>query len=298
MKKIDIQLLSIFNEIYKARSVSKAATACDLSQPSISLGLSRLRKHYNDPLFVRTSGGMEPTPLADILFSSVQKTLEQLEFTLGYQASFEPEKSERTFRICVTDVSQNVVVPGLMNALKVSGPHLRLSLINASDNTSTLMKTGEVDMAIGFIPVLDSDFRQERLFDEDFVCIAGASHPRIGKALTLTHFTNENHLVVTTSGTGHWIVSKTLDAKRISRKIALEVENFLGIGSIISQTDLIATVPRRFGESLAQTHHLKTYPSPVVFPPYSVKQYWHERFDNDLSNRWLRNTIAHLFSES
>jgi DNA-binding transcriptional LysR family regulator len=65
------------------------------------------------------------------------------------------------------------------------------------------MKTGEVDLSIGFMPMLDADFHQQRLFDEDLVCIANADHPRIDKTLTLSHFSNENHLVVTTSGTGH-----------------------------------------------------------------------------------------------
>jgi len=296
MKNIDIQSLSIFLEIYKTRSVGKAALACGLSQPSISLGLSRLRKHYNDPLFIRLNGGMDPTPLANELAPRIQGILEQLEQTLGLEDSFDPATSNKSFRICVTDVSQTVAMPALMNVLKSAAPGLRICLVNATSNTSTLMSSGEVDMSIGFLPSLDADFRQSRLFDEDFVCISSAAHPRIRGSLTLAHFSLEDHLVVTTSGTGHWIVSKTLDAKRIHRKVALEVESFLGIGAIISQTALIATVPRRFGEHLAQTHDLKIYPPPIPLPPYSVKQYWHERVDNDLSNKWLRETIQNLFS--
>jgi DNA-binding transcriptional LysR family regulator len=62
MTNIDLRLLTIITELHRTRSVSQTAENLELSQSTVSMSLARLRKHFNDPLFVRTSSGMEPTP--------------------------------------------------------------------------------------------------------------------------------------------------------------------------------------------------------------------------------------------
>jgi len=61
---VDLKLLMILDEVYKTGSVSRAAANIGMTQPSISIALAKLRNTFNDPLFVRTSRGMEPTPHA------------------------------------------------------------------------------------------------------------------------------------------------------------------------------------------------------------------------------------------
>ena len=57
-----MKLLAVFDEIYKTRSVTRAGENLGLAQTSVSLALGRLRRQFNDPLFVRTADGMVPTP--------------------------------------------------------------------------------------------------------------------------------------------------------------------------------------------------------------------------------------------
>ena len=64
MLDLDLKLLAIFEEVYKVKSVSQAADNLRIAQPTVSMGLRKLRQRFNDPLFVRTSTGMEPTPRA------------------------------------------------------------------------------------------------------------------------------------------------------------------------------------------------------------------------------------------
>ena len=109
MDSIDTRLLSVFDEIYRARSVSLAADALELGQPAVSVALSKLRHHFGDPLFVRTSSGMAPTPFADGLASRVRTAMEALEAVLGHRNDFDAEKSTRIFRICMADISQLVL---------------------------------------------------------------------------------------------------------------------------------------------------------------------------------------------
>src|SRR5580692_2943774 len=70
---IDLKLLKIIDELHKTRSVSHAAANLDLSQSAVSMSLARLRDHFRDPLFVRTSRGMEPTPHAAALINILKE---------------------------------------------------------------------------------------------------------------------------------------------------------------------------------------------------------------------------------
>lgn len=68
MDTIDLRLLTNFDEIFKTRSVTRAAIDLGLGPPTESVALAKLRTHFGDPLFVRTSGDMEPSSVgADLV---------------------------------------------------------------------------------------------------------------------------------------------------------------------------------------------------------------------------------------
>jgi DNA-binding transcriptional LysR family regulator len=289
--------LRIFDEVYRTRSVSRAAQDIGVTQPTISVGLGKLRKYFNDPLFVRTSHGMEPTPHADQLVKWVRQALDSLQMAVGHQVVFDPPTSERTFRIGFTDISQIVLAPKLMTHLKSVAPNVRIEISHITEGIAQALESGDVDLSAGFTPQLQAGFYQQKLFKQDYVCLAGKEHPRIGTKLTLKQFVEESHLVVTTTGTGHWIVEKTLEDLKIRRRIALRVPSFLGVGIIVANTDLLVTVPRRLGEAFAREASVKVLSPPMKLPAYLVKQHWHERYHHDGGNKWLRNVMAELFGE-
>ena len=92
---IDLKLLAIVNELHKTRSVSQTAENLDLSQSAISMSLAKLRKHFNDPLFVRTSSGMNPTPHAVELIGLLKSAEGILQTALDLHVVFDPLTSER-----------------------------------------------------------------------------------------------------------------------------------------------------------------------------------------------------------
>jgi DNA-binding transcriptional LysR family regulator len=67
------------------------------------------------------------------------------------------------------------------------------------------------------------------------------------------------------------------------------------LAAIVSTSDLVATLPRHIGETLAQAANLRALPCPFAIPGFTVKQYWHARYHHDADNRWLRGVCAQLF---
>ena len=114
MTNIDLKLLAVIGELHRTRSVSQAAERLELSQSAISMSLAKLRKHFNDPLFVRTSAGMEPTPHATELIGMLKRAEDLLQSALEHHVVFDPRSSDRVFYLQSTDIAQVTLIPKLM----------------------------------------------------------------------------------------------------------------------------------------------------------------------------------------
>jgi len=286
-----------FVEVYKTQSVSRAAEGLGLAQASASIALNKLRRYFGDRLFSRTSRGMEPTPYAQQIYPEVLASVQRLAKLIGQRASFDPATARRQFRICMTDISEIVILPTLVNHLRRAAPGVLIEAEKISTDSPRRLESGEIDLAVGFMPHLEAGFYQQKLFDQNFVCLASARHPRVQSKPTKRGFLVEGHVVVTTSGTGHVIVDKVLAQKGYKRRVVLKLPSFLGVARIVAQTELLVIVPRRLGEALALNERLRVFDPPLSLPSYSVKQHWHERFHADAGNVWLRRTIAELLSK-
>jgi len=294
---MDLKLLTVFDEVYKTRSVSRAGENLGVAQSSISIALARLRRHFGDPLFVRTSDGMQPTPHATSLVVPIRQALELLRGITKQQAVFDPAKVQRTFRICMTDITHLVLVPALINRLRDIAPGVNVEITHISGLTPKMLESGEADLAVGFMPQLEAGFYQQKLFEQDFSCVVRRNHPRIHSRLTQAMFKRENHVLVTAPGTGQNLVEEKLERLGIHRNVALRLPNYLGIGSLVASTDLMVTVPQRVAETLVRIADVKLLAPPFDLPVFAIKQHWHDRYQQDVANRWLRSIISDLFLE-
>ncbi|MDL9998955.1 LysR family transcriptional regulator [Variovorax sp. J22P240] len=295
MSKLDLEWLAVFDEVYKTASVSKAADRLGMAQAAASTMLNKLRAHFDDRLFARTAQGMQPTPYAQRLVVHVREVLSQLDQARGSRAGFDPGEARRNFRICMTDISEVVLLPGLLDHLRRVAPGVRIETEIISTDSGRRLEDGEVDLAVGFMPQLDAGFYQQTLFMQNFVCLVAQNHPRIGTRLTRKRFEAEAHAVISSSGTGHAIVDKTITRLGIERNVVARLSSFLSVARIVAHTELIVIVPRILGEVLATQEPVRLLDTPFVLPPYAVKQHWHERFHADAGNAWLRRTVAQLF---
>jgi DNA-binding transcriptional LysR family regulator len=298
MDNLDLKNLFVFDEVYRTASISRAAENLDMGQSAVSMILAKFRKHYGDPLFVRTSDGMQPTPLAQDIVGPIRQAMNALQVTLEHRASFDPATATRMFRLCMPDVGQRIVMPKLLDYLRKAAPGVRIDLSYPSELTARLLESGELDLAIGFLAQLEAGYFQQKLFDDRFVCIVNRKHPRLrGSALTLEQFQAESHLIVATQGTGHFIVDQILERNGIRRKMGLRIPNFLGVISTIASTEYLAIVPERFACIIANGNQIKVMELPFDVPQYAVMQHWHERYSKDPAVTWLRESINASFRE-
>lgn len=293
---LDVKLLRFFDLLYSTRRLGRTAEQLGQSAPTASIWLQSLRTALQDPLFVRTAGGLQPTPRADAILPAVREALRAIRSISLPPADFEPATADRLFRVCMSDASVMTLLPGLLTYVREHAPGVRLESIKLSPATATELETGEADLAIGYVPELDAGFYQQALFEQGWVCLVNASHPRIGSVLDRKAYMREGHIHIT-YGTGERMLEDALRRARIERRKVLQMPVYLGVPSIVSSSDLIATVPSLTGHTLASNFGLNIFPCPFPVPPFTVKQYWHERYHQDAGNHWLRRVFEELYAE-
>lgn len=299
LKDIDLNLLLVFDHLRVARSVSRAAEALGVSQPAVSNALARLRRLLGDPLFLPTSRGMQPTPVAESMAEPVAQALALLHGVVNQRPSFDPATSRRAYTIAMTDIGETYFLPGLLQTFDRIAPSVSVSTVrDTAFDLKETMQSGKVDLAVGYLPALKAGFFQRQLFRHRYVCLFRQGHALHKRKISVAEFSRADHIVILAPGTGHRGADDALDRCRISRNVRLTVPHFVGIGHILRDTDLVATVPERFAQGMAAPFGLAYVPHPAKLPEIAINLFWHARYHKDLANQWLRETMFQLYADA
>jgi DNA-binding transcriptional LysR family regulator len=244
---------------------------------------------------VRTPRGGHATPFARELAEPVRQALALLESALAHGPGFDPATSARAFRFYMSDLGQIEFLPPLVERVQRDAPGVRLEAVALEvEDIADALAAGALDVAIGFLPGLAAPVRRRALFRDPYVCLMRADHEI--KSLTKKSFLNASHALVTYRG-GHRVIEEALDRAGLARRIALRVPHFTVVPMVLERTDLILTLPARVARVFERRGKLKALPPPVAIPPAEVAVHWHERFEPDPGNRWLRDLMVELYSD-
>ena len=298
VRDVDLNLLRVFDAVLRERGVTPAAARLGLTQPAVSNALARLRALFGDPLFVRTPAGMDATPFARSVAEPVRQALSLLESALAHGRGFDPGSSTRAFRFYMSDLGQIEFLPPLVERVQKLAPAVRLEAVAADlEHIAEALGAGAIDLAVGFLPALNPPVVRRALFRDPYLCLMRADHPAAQTRFTRKKFEEASHVLVTYRGGGHRVIEEALERAGITRRIALRVPHFTVVPMVLERADLVLTLPARVARVYERQGRFKTVPPPIPIPPAEVAVHWHERFDTDPGNRWLREQIVALFAE-
>jgi len=296
LKGVDLNLLRLFDAIYSTRKVSRAAELLDITQPAASQGLTRLRSLLRDPLFMRSRGGVQPTPMAQRLAKPVRQALATLEQALGESTGFDPQASRRAFQIHMSDIGEGRFLPALMAELHRRAPGVRVETRPVPrEQIAEALDAGRIDFAFGFLPMVKDTERMQLLKDR-YVVLLRKGHPfarkrLAGKAL-LAALHNLEFVVVRAHADTLRIVQQT----GLEEQVRLVTEHFTVLPAIVAATDLAAIVPRDIAREFSTACAIVEPDFPKS--EFTVSLHWSHRFGAEAGNRWLRTLIEELFRES
>jgi DNA-binding transcriptional LysR family regulator len=294
----DLNLLPVFEALLRHGNVTRAAADVGLTQSAMSSALGRLRRQLGDPLFVNTRAGMLPTPRALELAPLLTDALAIVRRALNGREAFDARRTARSLRVYMTDVGETVLLPALMRHLHQESPQLRLETAQLpAAELAVRMETGDIDLAVGYLPQLRDKIRRARLFEEHYVCMMRPDHPLARRALTMKDFLAARHVLISSMGSGHQQLERALAEHGVEQNVALRVPHFVVVPLIVSGTDLVVSLPSHVADVWAKLVKVKVHPLPIKIPSFDVSLYWHPRVENDAANRWLRDALVQLFDD-
>lgn len=302
LRNVDLNLLLVFDALYRSRSTTRAAQSLHLTQPSVSNALKRLRTLFDDALFVKTPDGMQPTPRAHEIALLVDEGLASFGLALQAGRAFDPATATRTFHLYVSDLGQAIFIPPLVALLRQNAPHVRIVTVDPPlDAAQQMMKLGQIDLAIGMFAGLPDDFHQQRLFQEPYVALVRDDHPTIGAELTAEQFFAAEHVFYMPTAGSHRRFEAALDALAShgseTRRVTVRLAHSIGLDRIVASSDLVACIPSHLARVLSGRHRVRALTLPFDIGPTDIAQFWHARFHRDEGHRWLRALVYELFHD-
>ncbi|WP_162062069.1 LysR family transcriptional regulator [Undibacterium sp. KW1] len=298
LRKLDLNLLLVFNALYQQRSVTAAAHELALSPSALSHALARLRTALGDELFVRLDNQMQPTLRADQIAEPISTALAQLSAGLSLRQRFDPATSQRNFVISASDYTAFAILPRLISRLQQVAPNITLRIINTSQKIAIAeLAAGHIDFALGYDEErspLPAGLEEFDWLQDDYVAIARQHHPHIKRKLTLKTYLQARHVVVTPWNESRGVIDYVLDGMALQRQVTVQLPNVLVAPFIIASSDLIMTLPRNAANTLAQAAGIAIYPAPFAIPPYTLKVYSHSKYARSDAHLWLRGVMMEV----
>jgi DNA-binding transcriptional LysR family regulator len=298
LQSMDLNLLVVFESLMDERNVTRAARRIGLSQPAMSNALTRLRRTFDDPLLVRTSDGMSPTPAAQALIGPVRAALGGLRAALEEKPAFDPAASKRTFHVITNDYAEILLLAPLLTGLRAKADEIGLRVHRSASvfqPPTPAQLADSFDFAIGFFPdalALDASVHSELLWEESNVCIASATHTSIQGKLSIRQYAAARHVAVFYKPEGPGVIDTLLAQKGLSRRSSIQVPHFASVPFMVACSDLIATVPERIARRFKKSLKLQVMPVPISMPPFRLTMLWHERIHADPAHVWMRRLIS------
>lgn len=306
-RKLDLNLLRVFDTVMAERNLTRAAEQLSLTQPAISSALKRLRESVGEELLTRAAFGVKPTARAEALWPEVRAALAQLRDAFD-PGEFQPQLEAANFRLTMSDAIATTLMPPLVTQIEGAGALANLRVVPlATRDPRPMLERNDVDVAIGHFPEAVASIgaegrsvtlRHRRLYDSEYVCVMRRGHPLAAADLTLDHFCAAHHLLVSFSGSAHGLVDEALAALGRTRRIVLTVNQYYTAGRVVARSDLLTVLPAFFVEATGRRADLVERPLPIGAGGIHVEMIWHLRHDKISAHRWLRERLVEAATQA
>ena len=291
LSRADLNLLVLFETVIEERNVGRAAERLNLSASAVSHGLGRLRRLLNDPLFLKTPKGVVPTERARELAAPIGDILARVRSVISTAEPFEPARSRRRFTIGTSD-GFSVFLPPLLDEIARKAPGIDLVVRHMQMETAFSDLDGRlIDVAIAPFYELPARFAAQRLYEEEFVVAARSGHP-FSKKPTLENYCRMQHLLVAPRGDPSGVVDELLASRGLSRRVALAVPNFLLALDLLTKTELVCVLPKRFVEMHAARFAVGTAKLPLDLGASSIQAVVPKSALMDVGLVWLLDVLG------
>ncbi len=280
------QTLKTFLTVLEETSVSRAAEQLGVSQSAVSHTLDKLRKVFNDPLFVRIGRQIEPTARAIELGPAVESVLVAIG-SLVERRHFDPLVEEMEFTVAANDFPVQLIFPKLLKELSNEGAKIRVRFIPAGIPSASTLSASRYRLLITPTPPNDPNLETACLVESKMAIFYDSKIRKPPR--TSDQYAASEHIEVEFSNTESSIMALPLaHASKLISPI-VTVPNFGSLAHMISGTDRITT--QLDVMKLGLLSDLDVSPLPFKTKPVELLLMWHRRENDDPAHQWFRQRI-------
>jgi len=292
--KIDLNLFYILTNVYHEGSITAAAKKLHLTQPAVSHALGRLREKFNDELFIRHGRRMVPSSFCQQIMPKIIDSLGELESTLIDVDAFNINNHKREIKFGFRDILESIFFPTLIKDLVTNTPNITVNSRQISMvEMEKALEQQELDVVIDVLTPTSSNINHTLICNEHFSLICRKDHPILND-LTLANYVAADHAIVTLKDSKVNVVDMALAELGVSRKVALRCEHYFAATSVISQCDMLLTMPNAYANLLKEKMPVHVTQLPFEVPELPVHMYWHKQAEHDPVNGWMREKLMKI----
>ncbi|MEL1264846.1 LysR family transcriptional regulator [Pseudoxanthomonas putridarboris] len=312
MRRIDLNLFRVFESVMRHRSIVGASRDLRITPSAVSHALTRLRATLEDPLFVASEGGMEPTARALELAPRIREGLAHIDQAI-FPARFVPALARRTFRIAMSEYSASTLLPGLVKTVREQAPGIDIRIFPFSrTDTMRHLDDARIDLVVGWFTDLPERLRRRRLWEDRETIVVRNGHPLAGCRVTQEDLLRFPHVVIELTGSGEhhdsgflvergasrrvWIERVLLggceDGGAAQGRVAVSIPHYAVVVPILAGSDLVATLPASYAAPHIRAGDIVALELPFEPVTGHLDAIWHQRSDDDEALQWLVSAAA------
>lgn len=294
MLDLDLNLLANLSALLQTRSVSHAARRRGMSQPAMSRSLAELRRLLDDPLLVRTRGGMMLTRRAEELAAPLRGWLDEAE-RLVMRPCIDPAALDRTFRIAASAAAARAVLGPVLPVLADEAPRVSVAVRTVTDAVAALA-AGEVDLAIGATEPDRRLVHERHVLSEALLCVVRPGHPlaakREGQPVALDALQAWPAVAIGVGEDRLDPLAAALRARGLEPRVAAELPCPAAARDLLARSDAVMVLPERAARDEALAAGLSLFAAPPELGRANYWLTWHTRGHRDPALQWLIDVLA------
>ena len=292
LRRIDLNLLVVFQVLMQEGNVTRAAVKLSLSQSAVSAALSRLRKLFGDPLFERSRDGMVPTWRALEISAKLAPSLSSISGIIFEEPEFQPTTSTRVMHLAMSDDLEIVLAPWLANRKAELGWTVEFAIHQTNSALwQESVENDRTDIVLTRAPNhLSSGFQAETLFSSGYLCVYSPELLQFSDPMTVEEYANANHVRVSYDVQRGW-VDVLMAAQSRKRNVLCAISHFSGLATLLPRVAAVATFPEYAAREIASVAGLAVTECPLQAPRFTISAIWSARVDGSPENIWLRQVL-------
>lgn len=292
VRRLDLTLLIVFDALLQSGKMSTVGRDLGMTQSAVSHAVGRLRRIFDDPLFVRKGAGVVPTARARQLGGPIGEALAAVRGAVRLGRGFDLATTGRNFSVAALDSVIGAIAPPLIRAIGETAPRCRV-LFRTLGRTETEagVLAGTIDVAVGVFPAPPDPLTTTAVVHEDYLVTARRDHPRIGATLDLDTYCGLHHILVSPSGDARGSVDGVLERLGRQRRVIGVVPQFVSAFMVVATSDAVVTAPSKVALKLARAFGLATHPLPMPVPGFELAILRHRASLSDPAIDWLVGRI-------